>query len=497
MTIIMTLFALSNTTLIVEDINNNNGFAEIALEDVDITYSYNTILHIIDPREIQNIIEELEENTKVILDKNDKHFLNMELLKAKSKLQTIIPTRHPRGLINFVGTGMKWLYGTMDDFDRTEIERHLHTIDNNNHAVIENLNKNIEINYIFNETVSKLKDAIESDRTQINSKLNQITKNDEELENKLIYLDLLLKIKILLDNIEHIQNNLVAAKTNTINNNVLTSEEIARYNIDLYKMQNTKLSAAQYKENKIIFVIQIPKDIRKIKRSFFIPIPNENQEELIFKNKEILKINNTMYDFTNEVKRSNLKKSNLCIFTNNCLRKKNKQIETVEIKPGLIILKNHVNSIINSTCNNRQFNLNGNKLITFNDCKIEINGDLYCNFDDKFEQHFLINNNFNISNITSQLTFDEIISNQIKNIQKIEELKFHKKYNYTFNGLALIFSLLALGIVVIFCIYKKIKKNKIKIIEKTQESFQSNGEGVMSTSHSNNSTYSLPVNWQQ
>ena len=61
----------------------------------------------------------------------------------------------------------------------------------------------------------------------------------------------------------------LSAKTNTINNNTLTSEEITRYNVDLYKIQNTKLSPAQYKENKISFVIQIPKDIRKIKRSFF------------------------------------------------------------------------------------------------------------------------------------------------------------------------------------------------------------------------------------
>ena len=97
----------------------------------------------------------------------------------------------------------------MHDFDRTKIERHLHTIDNNNHTIIENLNKNIELNNIFNEVVSKLKDAIESDRTQIISKLNQISKNDEHLENKLIYLDILLKIKIFLNNIEHIQNNLI------------------------------------------------------------------------------------------------------------------------------------------------------------------------------------------------------------------------------------------------------------------------------------------------
>ena len=58
----------------------------------------------------------------------------------------------------------------MHNFDRTEKERHLHTIDNNNHAIIENLNKNIELNNIFNEVVSKLKDAIETDRAQIISK---------------------------------------------------------------------------------------------------------------------------------------------------------------------------------------------------------------------------------------------------------------------------------------------------------------------------------------
>lgn len=32
----------------------------------------------------------------------------------------------------------------MDYYDRTEIERHLHTIDDNNHVIIEELNKNIE-----------------------------------------------------------------------------------------------------------------------------------------------------------------------------------------------------------------------------------------------------------------------------------------------------------------------------------------------------------------
>ncbi|CAD7000884.1 unnamed protein product [Ceratitis capitata] len=96
MTIILMLFAMSSTKLIIEDINSPNGFAEIALEDVDITYSYNTILHIIDPKEIQHVIEGLEENTRIISNTNDKHFLNLELEKKQKqnfKLASRLDTR--------------------------------------------------------------------------------------------------------------------------------------------------------------------------------------------------------------------------------------------------------------------------------------------------------------------------------------------------------------------------------------------------------------------
>lgn len=75
------------------------------------------------------------------------------------------------------------------------------------------------------------------------------------MENKLLYLYILLKIKVLLDIIKHIQNNFVPAKIITTNNNILTSEDIVRYNIDLYKIQNTKVNTAPYKKNEISFVI--------------------------------------------------------------------------------------------------------------------------------------------------------------------------------------------------------------------------------------------------
>lgn len=53
-----------------------------------------------------------------------------------------------------------------------------------------------------------------------------------------MYLDTLLKIKILLDNVEHIQNNL-------------------HYNIDLYQIQNTKVSTALYINNIMLYKYQM------------------------------------------------------------------------------------------------------------------------------------------------------------------------------------------------------------------------------------------------
>jgi len=150
--------------LLIEKIDNNYGFAEVRLENVNIIQNYNILLHIIDPTEIEKIVSILETNIMLTKPDENREFLQNELNKVRTKLQTILPHRQKRGLINIAGTAMKWLYGTMDDNDRQEIE-HLKVIDENNHAIINSLNKNILINDHFNKTFETLKKIIESDRS--------------------------------------------------------------------------------------------------------------------------------------------------------------------------------------------------------------------------------------------------------------------------------------------------------------------------------------------
>lgn len=378
----------------------------------------------------------------------------------------------------------------MDDNDRVDIEEHLMTIDENNHSIINNLNKNIEINNHFTNTFDKLKETIDADRDKIQGKFNEIRADNEIIYRKLIYLDALLKLKIIENNIEQIQNNIASSKINMMNSNILTEEEIKKYEIDLYKLQNIRLGTAEYKNDKIIFAIRIPKEIYKVKHSIVIPIGNAKFEEFEFDNKEIVILNKTNYDFIENVQyEKTLKKSNLCIYKKNCRKIKNIKSEIIEIKPNSILLKNQNNTVLTSSCDDRIITLNGNYLINFYNCNIKIENQIYYGKNEEFIQNFVIqNNNDQMNDNETTLSFDDIVINQIENMKTIEELKFHKKKYVLYNWIIVIicFIIMILFIITIVIIIKVINKE-------TQEGFILKRGGV--TSKLPTSTSPIPINW--
>lgn len=175
---------------------------------MNIVLNHDTVIHIINTKELENIIDALEANIiKLNLDDVKAKTLEYELNSLRNKIKTLIPHRQKRGLFNFVGTIHKWLYGTMNEDDREEIESHLKTIDINSHNIIENINQQVKINKNFNETFLKLKELIEEDRSKISYKLTELSSFNKILYTHVTYLDYILKLKILRDNIEHIQQN--------------------------------------------------------------------------------------------------------------------------------------------------------------------------------------------------------------------------------------------------------------------------------------------------
>lgn len=490
----MIILHQTNGTLTMQKIDSNNGFTQIKLDDVEIITEYDIILHIINPKEIEVILTSMENflsDTKMI---NDKPLLRNEIKRIKMKLHTIVPHRTKRGLINIIGTGLKWLSGTMDDNDRQDIENHLKTIDENNHMTITNLNKNIQINNHFNETFKKIKIAIESDRKEITNKFNEIESKYTVLSKQIIYLDTLMKIKILEDNVEHIQNNIVSSRLSIMSNNILTDDEIIKYNIDINKLKNIKLGTAKYKNDEIIFAIKIPNKSVLAKQSIFIPVSNNNSEELIFDQQQVIELNNTFYDFKNDLYKSNLKQTKLCIFNKNCNKRKNNKEETIHIENGLLLLKNQNNSYIESTCDERKIHIKNNYLILFNDCILSINNVTYKNTNKQFKQNFVLNDlDFNINNTKIKPTFDEIILTQVKNIEKIDELQYHKKISTTYNLFTLTAILAIIIILILSYIYFTRKRFAVNITLKNQENFQSKGGGVTSETPPT----PIKVNWKR
>ncbi|XP_017469633.1 PREDICTED: uncharacterized protein LOC108361515 [Rhagoletis zephyria] len=115
----------ATATMITEDIKNEDGLAEIKLENVQVITDFDIILHIIRPQEIENIIDALENLARDSKLTEKEQILTQEFTTLRSKLYTLLPHKQKRGLINILGTTMKWLYGTMDDDDRQNIEQHL------------------------------------------------------------------------------------------------------------------------------------------------------------------------------------------------------------------------------------------------------------------------------------------------------------------------------------------------------------------------------------
>lgn len=469
-----------NSLLIQPFSEDNGGFTEIGLSNITMVDGYSTIVHNINLSEIQEIINHIEfsiQQTKI-----NKQFLQTQLNKVILRFHTLKLNRRKRGLANILGSGLKWIAGTMDDEDRQTLQDHLQVIDNNNHNIIENTNRQINITNHFNKSIKDLKNTIESDRNIILEKINSIDKDNYDLFAHIFYLDLVLKIKTLDEQIEHIQDNIIAANHNL---NILTPEEITDLNIDFNKLQKVQLIVAKYRNEHIIFFIKIPLNVITVPRSLILPIRNKDGFELDIEMQQIVVINNTVYNYNDEYNVRSLRKSNLCIFKNKqkCYKIVNNREKILEIEPGMVLLKTVNNAMLKSSCDSRTLILNGSQLLTFNDCAINVNGNNYENKQSEYKTNFALLPEIDLNNTETTISLDQIAVSEIKNIEAIEELKYHK----TIHSNSIIGDYFFTACITIVCIifvivtYKKYQKS----LKKIQENFQTKEGGVMSNSSMN------------
>lgn len=136
----------------------------------------------------------------------------------------------------------------MDEEDRKEIEKHISTFRENMQETDEALNKQIYINTYFNDTIKYIEQIVKSEREAIERQLNAICKFENNRYQESLYYDQQIKIQLIKNKIEHLQDNVASARYN-INRSVysiLTDHEITKYNIDFNKLNHIKLATAKY-----------------------------------------------------------------------------------------------------------------------------------------------------------------------------------------------------------------------------------------------------------
>lgn len=464
--------------LIVNKISTNNGYIEINCGKVEIVKNFDIIIHNINVDEIKTIVDQVEINIDALkLDIDKTTILKSEITKLKSKLHTLVPHRHKRGLVNFIGKAHKWLYGTMDSEDREDIEKHLSVIDTNNHNIIQNLNQQVKINNNFNESFGRLKDILEKDRTKILDTYNQINSQYKNLASQTLYIDYVLKIKILQDNLEHIQDNIESSRSGILHSGILTPQEIKEYDIDINKLKNIKVGSLFSESNHLIFIIMVPREILKLDRMIIFPITNDNYEELLFESEQLIRYNNKTYEFIRDRELPKLRYSNNCVIKNNCMKIRNNVSEIIEIETGIVLVKNVKNLSLSNNCNQKHVILNGNYLIKFRNCTIDLDNHILYNNQKEFKQAFVLPLlEKGLEGLNKKLTFDEIVLQQVQNNKEIIELKYQKDTNLVINGV-----IAAIGIIIFIFIIISAKRKVFKVkLNFKRESLSSRERGVMS-----------------
>lgn len=414
--------------LIITDLNIGNGYTTLQLGEIKLIQNYSKIIHIFNVNDYRTYIDTLETEIKETKDP----YLIHQVKHTKTLITALIPKiRNKRGLINIFGTGLKYLYGTMDDNDRIEIEEKLKITTENNHNIIDASNRQISVNTHFDDQLKNLTN-LQNEQTKLLIKsyglVNQTAKTLRQ--NNLRY-----ELQHIEKAIEQIRELLLASKLRTLTRDILTDQEINDFDITLEKLENIEMDVAT-KDSKILIIIKIPNlSINKYKKIYIQPIPNKENKQIVIKENEYLVNKNDIFSLTNKEKEL-VKIKDKCIEN---IMKKDRMICKFESNTNVIIKEVETNVIIainvnleaKHNCNQFPLTLSGHFLIYIENCKIYLNQW----YNKKEYQNVIIIPNpirdMEISNL-SDLSLTELQYEHIKNVKFVKELKYSQNvHNYT------------------------------------------------------------------
>ncbi|CAD7082133.1 unnamed protein product [Hermetia illucens] len=491
--IILTLWtAINAQTIHLEDLNNNKGYIPIKTDEVKlIDYYYNT-LHTINTSEYEQTLELIRRNiniltTSTVESKTILETVNRYFELVKTKINNLIPhPRRKRGLLNFLGKGLNYVAGTMDNDDRTHIETSLKTISENEADLLNKVNKNIITNNFLSLQIKNITQHINVQQTLITNYLNKfkdISQNNiATLRDEINFLQQVYQIdndiSLLTNHITDIEQTILSSKIGLITKDILTKTELDLID-DFDEYLNIKTSVSS--RNEIITItVGIPKYSKESLSKIIIePIPTIQNRSLLSKFNTILvsPIHKIYYSNVKDNLRNNLEE-----IRDNCLdsiiqpreiqcrTKHFDQQEIKQITPGILIFK-HFYDNFEHDCNIGNIRMEGTFMVKFENCKIRVGNKTY------FNHHFRVHDKIILpkfiksikeNNTFADIKIEELYLKQISNENDMNTILLHSKNNNIISLSSDIFIITIIILLIVLYTYMNRYSRKLVISSEPQ-----------------------------
>ena len=388
----MTLFKISTIILITTNlINFSQSLLEIQSLAEDPILILETkkckiqigVMKIIHPINI-TVIRETIFNLNSVLSKLDRNLSTFSLAEHKinelhANFQQIQPTTHNRNKRwDKIGTAFKWLAGTPDAED-------LRIINSSLNQLIDENNQQIKVNEQINKRLIKLTNAV-----------NQIIEgaHDNRLFNEIEAIKTIINVNLLNNIIENIQDAILGTKIGLPSSKILSIEELQNIR-QLLTTQDISINLLDevlkyvvpkviVKEDHLLYLLEIPQMEPDISSVLSINPLINNGQVIVKLPKYIVKSKNKLF-VTSAPTKYVQQFDDLLEFNDSCIQPiiigksshcKVKETEETMIKMvsnNKILVSNAKGELLHTNCGPDDRKLQGNILITFENCTIEVN----------------------------------------------------------------------------------------------------------------------------
>lgn len=284
----------------IHDLSQNPGLLTLRIGNSMIKTGHHRIYHEVDLDKYQPILTKIQtiiNGLRIFPNFKDVTDLLQDRFRTVSNLyDNLYPKkRERRGLLNFLGSGIKLITGNLDANDLMQINRDISDLRASNRKLVRENNQQIQIN-------KQLQDRINTIVRVMNEQQNVITKqiikarqdiiNHRQVNQNFTALTQVFKIshhmELIKNHFDTIFETIQLARLNVISKNFLETEELEFITERLQEQNVTLISTDQayeflgikalYKESKIYFIVLIPQIENKVYKHLLLePLPIENK----------------------------------------------------------------------------------------------------------------------------------------------------------------------------------------------------------------------------